>query len=144
MHDALSRQAAAFSNGVFLVYQPLGGGRLARGCQSFEPRTSMDQEMADSEEKLQLPPPSKYIVLAFWYLDKPIQDRYSFIRDTGVSVDNLPQDPDERKAKFQKLIQEKTPMQATWLQFKDGVEINGGLYPCLLLGWGGECFTFSC
>ena len=104
----------------------------------------MDQEMADSEEKLQLPPPSKYIVLAFWSLDKPIQDRYSFIRDTGVSVDNLPQDPDERKAKFQKLIQEKTPMQATWLQFKDGVEINGGLYPCLLLGWGGECFTFSC
>ena len=89
------------------------------------------------DDKCAIPPPSKYIVLAFWYMDNPVQDRYSFIRDTGVCVD-MPPDPDERKSKFENLIQEKKSVNALWLYHKDGNEVNGGPFPCILLGWGGE------
>ena len=90
-----------------------------------------------------LPPASKFLVLAFWFEDSPKRDRYSFLRDTAVCIGKLPSDPGERKEAFARFLNTNIPVEAAWLYKKDGVEVNGGDNPCLLLGWGGECFKVS-
>ena len=88
--------------------------------------------MSDLEDYV---PPSKYLVLVFWYNDSKNQDRYSFIRDTAVQLDSSTLD---RREAINDLIHNQKSCETFWLYQKDGKEINGGLTECLLLGWGGE------
>ena len=88
--------------------------------------------MSDLEDYV---PPSKYLVLVFWYNDSKNQDRYSFIRDTAVQLDASTLD---RREAINDLIQNQKSCETFWLYQKEGKEINGGPTECLLLGWGGE------